>query len=48
MKRGRGIEILKQVQAAVLKWMEFAEAAGVPAETARKIASAHRTEILSG
>jgi len=38
----------EQVQAAVLKWMEFAELAGVPAETARQIAAAHRTGILSG
>ena len=48
MKRGRGIEILRQVQAAVLKWTEFSEAAGVPAETARKIATAHHAGILSG
>jgi serine/threonine-protein kinase HipA len=43
MKRGRGLEILEQVQAAVQQWAEFAEAAGVPTETARRIAVTHRT-----
>jgi hypothetical protein len=47
MKRGLGIEILKQVQAVVLKWKEFADTAGVPADTARKIAATHRTSILA-
>jgi hypothetical protein len=36
------------VQAAVLKWTEFAETGSVPAETARQIATAHRTGILPG
>ena len=45
MKRGRGIEILKQVRAAVLMWKKFAEAAGVPAGIDDKIAATHSTEF---
>jgi serine/threonine-protein kinase HipA len=45
MKRGRGIEILKQVRAAVLKWKKFAEAAGVPAGIDDMIAATHSTEF---
>lgn len=47
MKRGRGIEILNQVQSAVLKWIEFSEAAGLPSDTAARIAATHRTGILT-
>ena len=47
MKRGRAAEILRQVQQAVSRWKEFAEEAGVPDKTVRKIASAHRTSIIS-
>ena len=47
MKRGRGVEILKQVQTAVLKWKEFAAAASVPAGMASKIAATHHTGILT-
>lgn len=47
MKRGRATEILREVQQAVSRWKEFAEEAGVPNETVRKIASAHRTSIIS-
>jgi serine/threonine-protein kinase HipA len=46
MKRGGGLEVLRQAQVAVLQWTEFAEAAGVPAGTAIKIAATHRTGIL--
>ena len=47
MKRGRATEILREVQQAVSRWKEFAEEAGVPNETVRKIAAAHRTGIIS-
>ena len=47
MKRGRAAEILLQVQQAVSRWKEFAQDAGVPRETIRKIASTHRTDIIS-
>lgn len=47
MKRGRATEILRQVQQAVLRWEGFAEEAGVPGETIRRTASAHRTDIVS-
>ncbi|MEW5704424.1 MAG: type II toxin-antitoxin system HipA family toxin [Pseudomonadota bacterium] len=46
MKRGRAEEILRQVQDAVLNWMDFAEEAGVPVEVAKKIRNAQRTDIL--
>jgi serine/threonine-protein kinase HipA len=47
MKRGRATDILREVQQAVSRWKEFAEEAGVPNETIRKIAAAHRTDIVS-
>lgn len=47
MKRGRATEILWEVQQAVSRWKEFADEAGVPKETVRKIAAAHRTDIVS-
>ena len=46
MKRGRAADILREVQQAVSRWEEFAENAGVPGDTARKIAAAHRGAIL--
>jgi serine/threonine-protein kinase HipA len=46
MKSGRAEEILQQVQKVILRWMEFARKAGVPNEFAKKIAKAHRTDIL--
>lgn len=46
MKRGRAAEILREVQDAVSRWREFAEEAGVPDDTARAIAAAHRTGLL--
>jgi serine/threonine-protein kinase HipA len=45
MKRGRGLEILEEVQQAVLQWPEFAAAAGAPVETIRQIAAAHHADI---
>jgi serine/threonine-protein kinase HipA len=46
MKRGRAEEILQQVHTSVLKWEAFAEKAGVTDETAKRIARAHRLDIL--
>ena len=46
MKRGRAAEILREVQDAVARWRDFAEEAGVPDDTARAIAAAHRTGLL--
>lgn len=46
MKRGRAEEIVRQVQAAVLQWPQFAEAAGVPVAVAKVIAGAQRTDIM--
>ncbi len=42
MKRGRAEAILEEVQDAILKWPAFADEAGVPEATARKIAAAQR------
>jgi serine/threonine-protein kinase HipA len=47
MKRGRGLEILQEVQDAVVQWPAFAADAGVPLEAADQIASTHRTTIYS-
>ena len=47
VKRSRALEILRHVQHAVSRWREFAEQAEVPGDTARRIASAHRTNLLS-
>ena len=47
IKRRRAIEILQHVQHAVSRWHEFAEQAQVPHKTARRIAAAHRTNLLS-
>ena len=46
LKRGRAAAILRDVQGAVSRWREFAEGAGVPAHSMRRIAAAHRTELL--
>ena len=46
LKRGRATAILRDVQGAVSRWCEFAEAAGVPAHTMRRIGAVHRTELL--
>ena len=47
LKRGRAIAILRDVQEAVSRWRQFAEEAGVPGETTRRIAAAHRMDLLA-
>ena len=47
MKRGRAEEILNQVQNAVLRWLDFADEAGVAEADARKIQTTQRTNILA-
>ena len=47
LKRGRATAILGEVGQAVARWREFAEEAGVPGETTRRIAAAHRRDLLS-
>ena len=42
MKKGRAAAILREVFAAVSRWREFAEQAGVPASVAQKIQATHR------
>ncbi len=42
MKKGRAAAILREVLAAVERWQEFAEKAGVPVSVAKKIQAAHR------
>ena len=42
LKRGRGPAILKEVQAAVSRWPEFAQAARLPLEVTQRIQQAHR------
>lgn len=44
LKRGRDRAILEEVQAAVARWPEFAEEAGVEARFRGQIASLHRVE----
>ena len=46
LKRGRATAILMEVGQAVSRWHEFAEEVGVPGETTRRIAAAHRTDLL--
>ena len=46
LKRGRAAAILRDVQGAVSRWREFAEAAGVPGHSMRRIGAAHRTKLL--
>jgi len=45
MKRGRAATILEEVQAAVVRWPEFAAAAGVPDEWRDKIQKTYRLTI---
>ena len=47
LKRGRSMDILRQVRDAVLRWPEFAARAGVPDAVADRIAAAQRTDILA-
>jgi serine/threonine-protein kinase HipA len=42
IKRGRATSIIEQVDSSVRKWPDFAERAGVDADTLRKIGAAHR------
>lgn len=42
MKRGRAQAIIEEVEAAVLRWSEFASEAGVPLAVAEKIRGVHR------
>ena len=46
MQRGRAADILSQVRDAVRRWPEFAAQAGVPDAAARRLAAAHRTDLL--
>ena len=46
LKRGRATAILRDVQGAVSRWREFAEEAGVPDDTMRRIGVTHRTDLL--
>ena len=46
LKRGRAAAILRDVQGAVSRWEEFAEAAGVPGDSVRRIGAVHRTGLL--
>ena len=46
LKRGRATAILRDVQGAVSRWREFAEEAGVPDDTTRRIGATHRTDLL--
>ena len=46
MRRGRAADILRQVRDAVRRWPEFAALAGVPDAAARRLAAAHRTDLL--
>ena len=46
LKRGRAAAILRDVQGAVSRWREFAEAAGVPGDTMHRIGATHRTDLL--
>lgn len=48
MARGRAAAIAAEVGAAVVRWPEFAAAAGVPERDAARIARAHRTELAPG
>ncbi len=46
MKRGRAEAITREVAAAVGRWREFAEQAGVLPDQIEKIGNAHRLELL--
>jgi hypothetical protein len=45
MKRGRAESIIAGVREAVLRWPEFAAAAGVPDERAAQIQDTHLLDI---
>jgi hypothetical protein len=47
LRRGRAADILRQVQAAVRRWPEFAARAGVPDAATRAIAAVLRTDLLT-
>ena len=44
LKRGRDKSILEEIRAAISKWPEFAERAGVKQKFRQQIASLHRVE----
>ena len=46
MKRGRAEAITREVTAAVTRWREFAEQAGVLPDQIEKIGNAHRLDLL--
>ena len=46
LKRGRATVILRDVQEAVSRWREFAEAAEVPPHSMHRIGAAHRCKLL--
>ena len=46
LKRGRATAILGEVGKAVSRWSEFAEEAGLPGDSMRRIGDAHRLDIL--
>lgn len=46
MHRNKALEILEQVQQAILKWPQFAAEAGVPPADIERIARTHRTDML--
>jgi serine/threonine-protein kinase HipA len=48
LKRGRAEAILAEVSAAVARWREIAEEAGIEEATATRIASSHRLDLPSG
>lgn len=48
MKKGRAVDIVKDVHEAVLKWEDYASQVGVAAEKIRKIKNTHRLDILQG
>ncbi|MBP6531210.1 MAG: type II toxin-antitoxin system HipA family toxin [Burkholderiales bacterium] len=47
MKRGRAKTIVNEVQAAVKRWPEFAQEAGVAAGWRESVRAAHRMDVLS-
>lgn len=48
MKRGRASAIHEEVRAAVSRWLEFAEEAGVGERRAERISEALRLELPAG
>ena len=48
LKRGREQSLLEEVSAVVRRWSEFAEQAGVPADTQKRIARTHRLALPRG